>query len=307
MHRKSQHQGSALRSYHKRRQINGLLFALPAVIFLCVFVFYPVLYNIFLSFTDAKRLSSDNLSFVGLKNYIKLFTDKSFAKRFWTEIVWTVCSVVGQIVVGLLFALVISSKHLKKGGTLLRTFLLVPYVVPAIVIALVTRWMLSGDYGIISVWLQNLGLLPHRQSLLALPGPALAVVIIINIWRSYPFPMLIYWAALKGIDGSMYEAAKVDGATSWQTFWRITIPQLADTTVILLVLRTVWTATYYDLIQMITGGGPAGSTTHLPIMIYQNSFGNPNIAYASAISVFLGALMFIFVVIYVKKSDIAED
>lgn len=307
MHRKSQHQGSALRSYHKRRQINGLLFALPAVIFLCVFVFYPVLYNIFLSFTDAKRLSSDNLSFVGLKNYIKLFTDKSFAKRFWTEIVWTVCSVVGQIVVGLLFALVISSKHLKKGGTLLRTFLLVPYVVPAIVIALVTRWMLSGDYGIISVWLQNLGLLPHRQSLLALPEPALAVVIIINIWRSYPFPMLIYWAALKGIDGSMYEAAKVDGATSWQTFWRITIPQLADTTVILLVLRTVWTATYYDLIQMITGGGPAGSTTHLPIMIYQNSFGNPNIAYASAISVFLGALMFIFVVIYVKKSDIAED
>lgn len=307
MHRKSQHQGSALRSYHKRRQINGLLFALPAVIFLCVFVFYPVLYNIFLSFTDAKRLSSDNLSFVGLKNYIKLFTDKSFAKRFWTEIVWTVCSVVGQIVVGLLFALVISSKQLKKGGTLLRTFLLVPYVVPAIVIALVTRWMLSGDYGIISVWLQNLGLLPHRQSLLALPGPALAVVIIINIWRSYPFPMLIYWAALKGIDGSMYEAAKVDGATSWQTFWRITIPQLADTTVILLVLRTVWTATYYDLIQMITGGGPAGSTTHLPIMIYQNSFGNPNIAYASAISVFLGALMFIFVVIYVKKSDIAED
>lgn len=214
---------------------------------------------------------------------------------------------VGQIVVGLLFALVISSKHLKKGGTLLRTFLLVPYVVPAIVIALVTRWMLSGDYGIISVWLQNLGLLPHRQSLLALPGPALAVVIIINIWRSYPFPMLIYWAALKGIDGSMYEAAKVDGASSWQTFWRITIPQLADTTVILLVLRTVWTATYYDLIQMITGGGPAGSTTHLPIMIYQNSFGNPNIAYASAISVFLGALMFIFVVIYVKKSDIAED
>lgn len=307
MHRKSQQQGSALRSYHKRRQINGLLFALPAVIFLCVFVFYPVLYNIFLSFTDAKRLSSDDLSFVGLRNYVKLFTDKSFAKRFWTEIVWTVCSVVGQIVVGLLFALVISSKHLKKGGTLLRTFLLVPYVVPAIVIALVTRWMLSGDYGIISVWLQNLGLLPHRQSLLALPGPALAVVIIINIWRSYPFPMLIYWAALKGIDGSMYEAAKVDGATSWQTFWRITIPQLADTTVILLVLRTVWTATYYDLIQMITGGGPAGSTTHLPIMIYQNSFGNPNIAYASAISVFLGALMFIFVVIYVKKSDIAED
>ena len=303
---KPNHHGTIITSYHKRRQMIGLLFAVPAVLFLCIFVFYPVLYNVWLSFTDAKRLSSKDLDFVAFKNYVKLFTDKNFGKRFRTELIWTVASVVGQIVVGLLFALVISSKHLK-GGTAFRTFLLVPYVVPAIVIALVTRWMLSGDYGIISVWLQNAGLLPHRQTLLALPKAALAVVIIINIWRSYPFPMLIYWAALKGIDASMYEAAKVDGASAWQIFWSITIPQLADTTIILLVLRTVWTATYYDLIQMITGGGPAGSTTHLPIMIYQNSFGNPNIAYASAISVFLGALMFVFVVIYTKKSGAVED
>ena len=214
MQERIDHHHSALTSFHRKRQIAGWMFAIPAVIFLCVFVFYPVLYNVWLSFTNAKRLSSDNLQFAGLKNYIKLFTDKTFAKRFWTEIVWTVTSVIGQIVVGLLFALVISNKHLK-GGTVLRTFLLVPYVVPAIVIALVTRWMLSGDYGIISVWLQNMGVLPHRQTLLALPKPALAVVIIVNIWRSYPFPMLIYWAALKGIDAVMYEAARVDGANSW--------------------------------------------------------------------------------------------
>ena len=307
MHKKTKHSRSIITNYHRRKSLTGLLFAVPAVIFLCVFVFYPVLYNIVLSFTDAKRLSSDSLGFAGLSNYIKLFTDPSFMKRLWTEIIWTVGSVAGQIVVGLLFALVISSRHLKRGGTVLRTFLLVPYVVPAIVIALVTRWMLSGDYGIISVWLQNIGLLPHRQSPLSLPDPALAVVIIVNIWRSYPFPMLIYWAALKSIDNSLYEAAKVDGANGWQMFWRITLPQLKDTTIVLLVLRTIWTATYYDLIQMITGGGPAGATTHLPIMIYQNSFGNPNIAYASAISVFLGALMFIFVVIYVKKSNFTED
>ena len=307
MAEKTKHHGSILTNYHKRKSLTGLMFAVPAVIFLCVFVFYPVLYNIVLSFTDAKRLSSDNLGFAGLANYIKLFTDPSFFKRLWTEIIWTVGSVVGQIVVGLLFALVISSKHLKRGGTVLRTFLLVPYVVPAIVIALVTRWMLSGDYGIISVWMQNIGLLPHRQSPLSLPGPALAVVILVNIWRSYPFPMLIYWAALKSIDHTLYEAAKVDGATERQMFWWITLPQLKDTTIVLLVLRTIWTATYYDLIQMITGGGPAGATTHLPIMIYQNSFGNPNIAYASAISVFLGALMFVFVIIYVKKSDFSED
>ena len=135
MSAKTQHHNTVLPSYHKRRQITGLMFAIPAVVFLCVFVFYPVIYNIWLSFTNAKRLSSKDLDFVGLKNYIKLFTDKNFGKRFKTELIWTVASVVGQIVIGLLFALVISSKHLKKGGTLIRTFLLVPYVVPAIVIA----------------------------------------------------------------------------------------------------------------------------------------------------------------------------
>ena len=106
-----------------------------------------------------------------------------------------------------------------------------------------------------------------------------------------PLISLLYTVAVNGI----------------QRFFYITLPQLKDTTLILLVLRTVWTATYYDLIQMITGGGPAGATTHLPIMIYQNSFGNPNIAYASAVAVFLGVLMFVFVVIYAKKSGAAED
>ena len=106
---KTQHHNTVLPSYHKRRQITGLMFAIPAVVFLCVFVFYPVIYNIWLSFTNAKRLSSKDLDFVGLKNYIKLFTDKNFGKRFKTELIWTVASVVGQIVIGLLFALVISS------------------------------------------------------------------------------------------------------------------------------------------------------------------------------------------------------
>ena len=158
-------------------------------------------------------------------------------------------------------------------GTAFRSFLLIPYVVPAVALALVTKWILNGDYGIASTWLQSLGLIDHRQSLLAMPGTAMTVLIIINIWRSYPFPMLIYWAALKGIDKGLYEAAYVDGAGRFQTFLYITIPYLKEPTIVLAVLRIIWTATYFDLIWMVTGGGPAGSTTHLPIMIYQASFG----------------------------------
>jgi len=155
--------------------------------------------------------------------------------------------------------------------------------------------------------LQSLGLIDHRQSLLAMPGTAMTVLIIINIWRSYPFPMLIYWAALKGIDKGLYEAAYVDGAGRFQTFLHITIPYLKEPTIVLAVLRIIWTATYFDLIWMVTGGGPAGSTTHLPIMIYQASFGTFQTGYASAISVILGMLLFICVAFYVKNSVTSED
>jgi multiple sugar transport system permease protein len=119
--------------------------------------------------------------------------------------------------------------------------------------------------------------------------------------------MLIYWAALKGIDKGLYEAAYVDGAGRFQTFLHITIPYLKEPTIVLAVLRIIWTATYFDLIWMVTGGGPAGSTTHLPIMIYQASFGTFQTGYASAISVILGMLLFICVAFYVKNSVTSED
>lgn len=292
-------------SYSRRHRLVGFAFAVPAILFLLVFVAYPVIYNFWLSFTNASLNIKKQTDFVGLRNYIKLFGNTLFKQYFWNTCVWTFWSVLGQLAVGLGIALLISRP--MKGGTALRSFLLVPYVVPAITLALVTRWMLNSDYGIISYWLQQAGLLESGQSLLALKGPAMWVVIILNVWRSYPFPMLIYWAALKGIDREMYEAARVDGATRWQSFLHITLPQLRNTTVILAILRIVWTATYYDLIRMVTSGGPTGATTILPIMIYETSFGKQQIGNAAAISMVLGLLMFICIIIYVTKSGVADD
>ena len=288
-----------------QQQFLGILFIAPTVLFLGAFVLYPVLNNLWLSFTDAKLIKS-TVSFVGFDNYIKLFSSKAFSKYLWNTVVWTVFSVIGQLVVGFSLALLINRKGMRF-GTAFRSFLLIPYVVPAVALALVTRWLMNSDYGIISIWLQNLGMIAHRQSPLALPGTAMAVLILINIWRSYPFPMLIYWAALKSIDGEIYEAASVDGAGYFQSLIHITIPQLKNTTIVLAVLRIVWTATYFDLIWMVTGGGPAGSTTHLPIMIYQASVGTFQTGYASSISVFLGALLLISIAFYVRKSIAAEN
>ena len=293
-----------LNSYEKKHKLIGFAFAVPVIIFLLAFVLYPVIYNVWLSFTDTSLIKKTS-SFIGLKNYVKMFGNKLFMKYLWNTCKWTFWSVLGQLVVGLGIAVLISRP--MKGGSALRSFLLIPYVVPAVTLALVTKWVMNSDYGIISYWLQQAGLLEMRQSLLAMEGPAMWVVVILNIWRSYPFPMLIYWAALKGIDRQMYEAAMVDGANRWQTFIRMTLPQLTNTTIVLAVLRTIWTATYYDLIYMVTGGGPAGSTTHLPILIYQSSFGSYQIGYAAAISMVLGVLMFICIVFYAMKSGVTED
>ena len=293
-----------LSSYSKRHSLVGFLFAIPAIIFLLAFVLYPVIYNIALSFTDASLSAKKAVHFVGIKNYVRMFSDKLFKQYFWNTCKWTFWSVAGQILLGLGIALLISRP--MKGATAIRSFLLIPYVVPAITLALIAKWIFNSDYGIVSYWLQQAGLLEARQSLLAMKGPAMWVVVILNIWRSYPFPMLIYWAALKGIDREMYEAATVDGATKWQSFRYITLPQLRGTTAVLIVLRTIWTATYYDLIQMVTGGGPTGSTTHLPILIYQASFGSFQMGYAASISMILGVLMFICIIFYIRTGA-ADD
>lgn len=291
------------KSYSKRNML-GVLFIIPTVLFIAVFILYPVLSNVWLSFTNATLLKN-SASFVGLANYKKLFSNPVFLKYLWNTVVWTVASVAGQLLLGFGLALLINRKEMRL-GTAFRSFLLIPYVVPAVALALVTKWIMNGDYGIISSWLQNLGVIDHRQSLLAMPGAAMAVVIIVNIWRSYPFPMLFYWAALKGIDRELYEAAYVDGAGRFQSFLNITLPHMKEPTIVLAVLRIVWTATYFDLIWMVTGGGPAGSTTHLPIMIYQASFGTFQTGYASSISVVMGIFLMICVAFYVRKS-VAED
>lgn len=291
-------------NYSKKHGLIGMAFSIPVVVFLLVFVLYPVIYNIWLSFTDTSLMRNTS-NFVGFDNYVKIFNNKLFKKYFWNTCVWTFWSVLGQLVLGLGLAMLISRP--MKGGTAFRSFLLIPYVVPAVALALVTKWIMNSDYGIVSYWLQQTGLLETRQSLLAIQGPAMCVVILLNIWRSYPFPMLIYWAAIKGIDKEILEAAAVDGASKWKSFLHITLPELKNTTIVLIVLRVIWTATYYDLIYMVTGGGPSGSTTHLPILIYQSSFGSFQIGYASAISMVLGVLMFVCIIFYVVKSDVMEN
>lgn len=283
--------------YRKR---TGLIFATPAIFFLVVLIIYPIIYNIWVSFFNVDYFSG-KFSFVGLGNYIQEIKDPAFWKALSVDVVWTIGSVAGQLIVGLLAALLINKE--VKGISVFRTLLLIPYILPIVSTTLTWKWLLNDLWGILSYWLQKLHLILPDTSPLSDVHWALPVVILISIWRFFPFAMIVYWAALRGIPKEEYEASGIDGASSFQTFLYITLPHLKGTTLVLLILRSIWTFNYFDLIYLVTAGGPAQATQHLPILIYMKSMGEFKFGSAAAIAIMSGLVFIIFAWAYLRIQD----
>jgi multiple sugar transport system permease protein len=223
--------------------------------------------------------------------------DAKFSAVLWNTLIWTVFSLLGQFAFGLATALCINQK--LPGMAAIRTILLLPYVVPVIALALFWRWMLDGSFGIVSALLQSAGALAPDQSPLAIPEGAMASVILANIWRGFPFVMISYWAALQSIPQELYEAASVDGAGPWQAFRYVTLPHLVAITKVMLVLRLIWTVTFFDIIWLITRGGPGGATEHWPVWIYQETMGFFRFGSGAALAVFLAGILAVLSLTYV--------
>lgn len=287
----------------KKYNRQGILLISPTIVFLIILVIIPILYTIYISFQKQNIYTGYTL-FVGFKNYAKAFNSYDFWHALSIDLIWTVASVSLQLLIGLSLALIINDNI--PGIFIFRNLLLLPYVVPVIAIALSWRWMLNEFYGIITYILSKLGLIITGSSPLSTPFGALISVIMISVWRGAPFVMIFYWAALKIIPKSLYEAAKIDGSTSYQSFLYITLPQLKTITISLIILRTIWTFNYFDLIYLTTHGGPADATQHLPILIYRECMGKFRFNYASSISVLMVLILMIFVIsyIYINKEDV---
>lgn len=267
------------------RPPTGLLLVLPALLVLAGFLFVPLLQSISYSFYDSSMIGESG-RFVGLANYLNVFASGKIGAISWVTVVWTLGSTIGQLVLGLLAAMTLLS--VGRGGVLMRSVLLLPYAVPAISLALVWRWMFSDGTGILTHWLQILGLFPLNASPLGSADAAIWLVVLANIWHGFPFAMLIYLVALQQIDPALYEAAGLDGANMWQKFRYITLPSLRSATIALLVLRGIWTATSFDLPWLLTGGGPAGTTYVWPIWIYEEAMGFFRPGRAAVLALLLG-------------------
>lgn len=267
------------------------VFVLPALIIVGALLIYPIFSSLYYSLTT-KHLIKQSYDFIGLQNYQAVLRDPDFIKAFLISILWTVVSLLGQLFIGFTSALAINRvKHLKG---MYRTLLIIPWAFPSIVIALSWKWILNGVSGVIPNMFVQLGLSDTLPQFLSDGNLVLPTLFFINIWFGAPMIMVNVLSALQTIPQDQYEAAQIDGASKSQQFRFITMPHIKTVIGLLVVLRTIWIFNNFDLIYLITGGGPANATTTVPIYAYNMGWGTKLLGRSSAVTILL--LIFLLVI-----------
>ncbi|MFC5532605.1 carbohydrate ABC transporter permease [Cohnella yongneupensis] len=245
------------------------LYLLPSIVIIVGLLAYPLFYNLYVS-VHRWQLSRPDRPFNGFDNFKSVLTDDVFTKVMTTTIIWTVAGVALQMVIGLLCALYVDERRRSKG--VLRSILLLPWVLPGVVTALMWSWMLQTDTGIINEVLKFLHLTNDNISWLGSSNRALWTLIFVNTWKAFPFWFLMLLAGLQDIPGDQIEAAKIDGARWWGIVRYVKLPHLRPMIGATGVITTIWTLNYFDLIWVTTKGGPLDATSTLPIYTYRLAF-----------------------------------
>ena len=281
----------------KKKKMNidkiNLVFVLPAMLIVFLLLVYPIFSSIYFSFTS-KNLIRPYYKWIWFDNFKFVLTNPEFYRAFLNSIKWTILSITGQLLVGFIAAL--SLNKIPKFSGFYRTLLIIPWAFPAIVIAFSWKWILNDVYGFIPNLLTQLHITKENINFLADPKTAFWIVLFINIWFGAPLFMVNILAALKTIPREQYEAAIVDGASSFQVFRYITIRHIRGVIGLLVVLRTIWVFNNFDLLYLLTGGGPSDLTTTLPIYAYKTGWNLKRLGTASAVTILL--LLFLMAVCF---------
>lgn len=282
------------------RPSTNYLFVAPMLIFITVMMAYPVYLNFEMSFHDVTvaTFRAGNAAFVGLDNFQALLSDAAFIKSVGTSLTFTIVSIQIQFIVG--FALALFFNRPFPGNGFLRAMLLLAWLLPAVVVGNIFRWILDGDYGVLNFFLQSAGLMQQRSHWLLNPDTALTGTILANAWVGIPFNMLLLLAGLQNIPTVLYEAASIDGAGVVQRFVLITLPLMRPVAAGILLLTFIYTFKVFDLIFIMTAGGPVDATTVLPIHIYRLMFSFFRFGHGAAASVLLMMGLFILAIGYTR-------
>ena len=265
----------------KFRQLGSVtLFVLPALIPLIVFWIYPILRSVYISFTDWDYMTPD-YNFVFFDNFISLFQDARFYDALWNTVVFTLGTLIPTIVLGLMLALLMQKAF--KGSGIIKFILFSPWITPTVAVSIVWTWIYDPNTGIANTVMRFLHL-PELQWIKS-SDTAMLAVIIVTVWKSLGYAMIFYLSALEKVPKELYEASGLDGAKSWQRSRDVTIPCISPTTFFLVIITMVTSLQAYDQIQILTQGGPSGSTRTLLYMYYQLGFEEFNMGQATAVAI----------------------
>lgn len=275
------------------------MYILPALAVMLVVIAYPIYYTIYLSFFNTPP-SSPNWYFNGVDNYKAILSDSTYI--FWDStkntVIWTVASTFFAFIIGFGAALAVHREFPLRG--LVRGLLLVPWVISAVPAAYIWRWMYHSDYGLLSGTLMQLGIVKSPVIFLDSTDLALPALILVNVWKEFPFAMIMLLAGLQTVPSGLLRAARVDGAGSLQTFWNVTVPHLKGVIVITTILLFVQNLNSFTLPFIMTGGGPANASMIWIVKIYLLAFQDLRYGLASAFAVILFLMMLILGYFYVK-------
>ncbi|MGL4533835.1 MAG: carbohydrate ABC transporter permease [Fusobacteriaceae bacterium] len=277
------------------------LFVAPGILVMIVMVFYPLGYGFWLSLTNMSLTTFKNPSFIGLQNYIAVLSDSKLIVTFTRTLGWTFINVFFHVTIGLYLAVLLNRK--LPGKAFLRIMLIIPWAMPQYIAALTWKGMFNQNFGAVNI---ILGKFFGMEGLpwLSDPNMTFLAAIITNIWLGFPFMMMISLGGLQSISPELYEAADIDGASTWQKFRNVTLPLLKPTLTPAIILGSVWTFNMLNVILIIAGGYGNEATQILVTDVYRLAFNFYRYGYASAYSVLIFLLLLVFGLIYVRKSRI---
>lgn len=279
-----------------RRKLTPYLLLTPMLILLGAIVVYPILRSVYLSFFNYILWRPFNVPFIGLGNYLKVLQDEVFWVSLRHTLAWVFFGVSFQFIFGFALALLLHQRF--RGRGLVRSVILIPWVTPGVLIALMWSWMYDGNYGVINDLLLRLHLIDNSVPWLAQANTALPAIIVTIVWQGIPFFAIMLLAALQAIPDELYEAVRVDGASQLQAFRHVTLPHLAPTILITTLLRVIWVANSVDVIYPMTGGGPGYNSLTLSVYTFIKAQKAWDFGYASTLSLFLTVFLMAVALVY---------
>lgn len=284
----------------RRKKMEPWYYVGPIFLLLVIMFGYPLIKSVVMAFQNYK-LGNANVYFNDFANFHKMFGDKDFLLLLKNSVVYVVVSVFGQFIGGLILALCLRDKF--KGRGIYQSIVFLPWAFSAFVVGLVFRWSFNGEYGVVNGVLMKLGIIKKGIAWLGTPGLSLVVVILAMIWIGIPFFGIMILAALQSIPDEIYEAADMDGCGMFRKFFSLTLPYIKPTVIMTILLRTIWIFNSFDLVVIVTQGGPANYSQTLPSYMYTKAFSGYDFGLAGAFGVLLMVILGVYAVLFLKLSN----